>query len=128
MRHANAGHDVFARLMTAWHSGRPIVPLFGAGISACASIPFGPHIVEYLTGVKLLHELVAWPASCAEYLTARGWPDMNELNAELAARCGPDLSLQLERVRAELARLPSAEASVPHWLSLIHQISDGCDS
>jgi hypothetical protein len=44
----------FRPLLDAWKQGRPVVPLFGAGISACASIAFGQHIVDYLHRVQLL--------------------------------------------------------------------------
>ncbi len=79
-----------------WRGGRPLVPLFGAGLSADSGIPTTRPIEEYL------HRLWCWlqinvvetlgkasgqrDASdlIREYLTRNGWPYRNVVNAEWA--------------------------------------------
>ena len=46
--------DALALLKRAWDSGRPIVPLFGAGLSMEAGIPGTSALAEYLAKVKYL--------------------------------------------------------------------------
>ncbi|MET0794889.1 MAG: hypothetical protein ABW061_25445, partial [Polyangiaceae bacterium] len=94
---------MFAALREAWCSGRPIVPLFGAGISVSAAIPFGKQLQDYLVRVKCLSHLDGW-RECDEYLLAKGWPGRHQLNAELWAKLGGELQITLDQHRREIAR------------------------
>lgn len=43
---------------TAWHSGRPIIPLYGAGISIEAGIPSTPQLIHYFCRLQFLRDRV----------------------------------------------------------------------
>jgi len=91
----------FGALREAWCQGRPIVPLFGAGISVSAAIPFGKQLQDYLVRVAYLCHLDGW-RDCHEYLMAEGWPSRHDLNAELWAR--PDIKPDLRTALAHHER------------------------
>src|SRR5947207_11498707 len=86
MSHPN--RDAFAILTEAWQQGRPIVPLFGAGLSAGAGIPLTAAMVDYLAKVqwhfsRLRNTNLKEPHETAPVLLERGWPEPHELNAAI---------------------------------------------
>ena len=77
--------QVISCIERAMEAGRPIVPLFGAGVSVDAGIPTTPVIVDHLAQLTHYYERRSkdfWP-SCREYLLANGWPGMHQLNLDL---------------------------------------------
>src|SRR5215218_5929327 len=83
---ADGAHpDPFSVIKKAWISGRPIVPLFGAGISAGAGIPLTPLMVDYLAKAHWVfaqtHQSgLTGTRRTADALLRSGWPDPHELN------------------------------------------------
>jgi hypothetical protein len=93
--------DVIDEIGAAWRSGRTIVPLIGAGISADSGIPIVRSIVRYFGKFQQLIENNAYFASRPEaalfsqetikryhsepweYVQAFGWPDRFQLNQDL---------------------------------------------
>jgi hypothetical protein len=79
-----------------WRGDRPLVPLFGAGISVDAGIPAATGLKRYLERLALYldicdgsgHSSPGEPpsrqmirsAKCREWLQKFGWPDYHELN------------------------------------------------
>ena len=77
--------ETFTFLRSAWSQGRPIIPLFGAGISVAAGLPTTSQIVEYLIRFRYLAQLEGWP-DCSDYVAQRGWPSRHQLNADLLVK------------------------------------------
>lgn len=83
--------QAFELVTEAWHSGRRVVPLLGAGPSIEAGIPGTTQIGEYLAKVQCLADLSPVQNSSQEvdasvaWLNAHGWPDFNEVGPELLA-------------------------------------------
>src|SRR4051794_14176821 len=92
----------------AFEAGRPIVPIFGAGISVGASIPHGVLLTDYLVGVARLVEIetgAAWNAKAFKaFLQRRGWPSRHHVRAALVDdEDDPDvLEGRLEELRSRL--------------------------
>jgi len=89
------------RIITAWRSGRPIVPFLGAGISVSTGFPATPRLTLYLAKVQFaLHfglyrsryPILSEGLETAEehyiqhpsdFIADFGWPEMGQLNAAL---------------------------------------------
>jgi len=79
-------------LTAAFESGRPIVPFLGAGVSVGTGFPSMTAITAYLAKVRFHIRHVARstaPSTTpdgtadADYLRQYGWPDLNQLNADV---------------------------------------------
>ncbi len=77
--------EAIRSLRHAWQTGRPIVPILGAGISVGAGIPIGSQITDYLVRVRYLSKAEGW-RDPSEFLLAKGWPSRHRLAGELHAR------------------------------------------
>src|SRR5687767_1907875 len=96
----------------ASRQGRPIVPVFGAGISVSAGIPVTSLIVWHLAQLTYYHEQYnrsIWPR-CRDFLLASGWPSIHQLNLDLLLRLErktpPDGGRNLEQtVKEEIANV-----------------------
>jgi len=91
--------EPFNVLNDAWSSARPIVPLYGAGISVGSGIPTTAGLIDYLCKVVFLNEYFS-PLCTADLSTTIGrsrcghghpglvphsqWPSPPQLNADLA--------------------------------------------
>ncbi len=78
-------------LIRAFQEGRPIIPFLGAGISISTGYPPIAEIAGYLAKVRhyidYIRPQLRRPkdrrGAYADYIQARGWPDLNQLNADL---------------------------------------------
>ncbi|WP_157469461.1 hypothetical protein [Gemmata sp. SH-PL17] len=77
-------------IIEAFESGRPIVPLIGAGVSVGTGFPSMAGVTTYLAKVQFYIRNVAVNdqihtegAPDTTYLRQHGWPELNQLNAEV---------------------------------------------
>lgn len=116
----------FDLLIDAWRSGRPIVPLFGAGLSANTGIPLTATMVDYLAKVSWLYQ-----ENSTERLLRHGWPDLYGLNGlilrewEARERESLDSRKVLPQVVRERISDLKLKAGADLWLVLLQQLCDG---
>lgn len=84
--HVSVMEDSFELIrLQCWHNGRPLIPVFGAGISVESGIPLMRSIGDYLRELRLYLSLIfKTPLTDLQdygrkYLTQFGWPDRHLL-------------------------------------------------
>jgi hypothetical protein len=87
-------YDAIGEIFAAWRAGRPIVPLFGAGISVESGIPLTRPMETYLARLKWfvestnpdINRKANDTRNVTEYLLAHGWPEPHDLTAKLISQ------------------------------------------
>jgi hypothetical protein len=119
-------NQVAEEIREAWMSGRPIVPLIGAGASATAGIPTIRTLLRYLAKVhatvsnmyflpkeasERINEFCkkTYGASISRFVEDYGWPDRFELTADLLTACQDEFHNEINKSFNELARAMNPE-------------------